>query len=99
MSIIKDPDASSNRALLLLSFISHDDGTCLEYVVLQLHAIQPLVGKDEVVLTRISASGNIPLQLGQSPDFYAPESVNGVFLAGGSFLFDLNTETEDQGKA
>ena len=96
MSIIKD---SSNRALLLLSFVSHDDGTLLEYAVIQLHAIQSPGRKDELVLARIALHGNIPLQLGQSPDFYSPESVNGVFLAGGSFLFDLNTEMKDQGKA
>ena len=106
--IIKDPadDAlpsnhsnPSNRALLLLSYVSCHEGTgsCLKYAVYQLQAaIQPLNGKYELVLARNVSCGIIPLQLGKSPDLSATEAVTGTFLAGGSFLFDLNREVEER---
>ena len=108
MSIVKDPadDAlpsnhsnPSNRALLLLSYVSCHEGTgsCLKYAVYQLQAaIQPLNGKYELVLARNVSCGIIPLQLGKSPDLSATEAVTGTFLAGGSFLFDLNREVEER---
>ncbi|KAL7542795.1 hypothetical protein ACHAXR_012401 [Thalassiosira sp. AJA248-18] len=105
MSIIRDPaeglpsrrTASSSRALLLLAYVSCHEGasSCVKYAVYQLQATQSPKGKYELVLARNSACGSIPLQLGRSPDFSATESVTGIFLAGGSFLFDLGTETED----
>ena len=70
----------------------------MNYVVYQLQAIQSSNRKYELVLARNSACGRIPLQLGRSPDISATESVTGVFLAGGSFLFDLDKEAEHQGK-
>ena len=108
MSIVKDPadealpsnhSNPSNRALQLLSYVSCHEGTgsCLKYAVYQLQAaIQPLNGKYELVLARNVSCGIIPLQLGKSPDLSATEAVTGTFLAGGSFLFDLNREVEER---
>ena len=108
MSIIRDPadglpssqSTLSNRALLLLAFVSCHEGTgsYMKYAVYQLQTIQSPNGKSELVLARNAACGRIPLQLGTSPDFSATESVTGIFIAGGSFLFDLDTETEGPGK-
>ena len=100
MSIIADPSTLSNRSLLLLAYISYGEGgiSSMNYVVYQLQAIQSPNRKYELVLARNSACGRIPLQLGRSPDISATESVTGVFLAGGSFLFDLDKEAEHQGK-
>ena len=98
MSIIKDPSGahdqytSSQRSLLLLSYVSSGEGgSGLGYAVYQLQVDQS-AGKYGLVLARSAASGIIPLQLGSSPDLYSPETVAGVFLAGGSFLFDLENE-------
>ena len=103
MSLIRDPidalpsgrSTLSNRALLLLANVSCDEGAscCVNYALYQLQAISP-----QLVLTRKTAHGSIPMQLGTSPDFSAAESVNGVFLAGGSFLFDLDEEVGEPGK-
>ena len=103
MSLIRDPiDALpsgrptlSNRAILLLAHVSCDEGAscCVNYALYQLQAISP-----QLVLTKKAAHGSIPMQLGTSPDFSAAESVNGVFLAGGSFLFDLDKEVGEPGK-
>ena len=103
MSMIRDPidalpsgrSTLSNRALLLLAYVSCDEGVscCVNYALYQLHAISP-----QRVLTRKTAHGSIPMQLGTSPDFSAAESVNGVFLAGGSFVFDLDEEVGEPGK-
>ena len=68
----------------------------MDYALYQLQAVQSN-GKYELVLARDSASGRIPLQLGRSHDLSATESVTGVFLAGGSFLFDLDKDAEDSG--
>lgn len=99
MSMIRDPinalpggrSSSSNRALLLLAYVSCDEGvSCsVNYALYQLQATSPQ-RKYELVSARKTAHGSIPLQLGTSPDFSAAESVNGIFLAGGSFLFDLD---------
>ena len=107
MSIIRDPissppgarSTSSNRALLLLAYVSSDEGAgcSMNYALYQLQTI-PHQKKTELVLARKAAHGSIPLQIGTSPDFSAAESVNGIFLAGGSFLFDLEKELGDQGE-
>jgi len=107
MSMIRDPinalpggrSSSSNRALLLLAYVSCDEGVscCVNYALYQLQATSPQ-RKYELVLARKTAHGSIPLQLGTSPDFSAAESVNGVFLAGGSFVFDLDEEVGEPGK-
>jgi hypothetical protein len=106
MSIIRDPISSPsaarsslpNRALLLLAYVSSDEGgCCMNYALYQLQTLSHR-RKPELVLARKAAHGSIPLQIGTSPDFSAAESVNGIFLAGGSFLFDLEKEVGDQGK-
>ena len=99
MSILNDPaDAPSNRALLQLAYVSSQEGisSCMKYALYQLQAMQSSDGKFELVLARNAASGRIPLQLGRSPDLSATEAVTGVFLAGGSFLFDLNTGVAEE---
>jgi len=105
MSIMKDPsvDATSNmshRALLLLSYVSsHEDacGSSIKYAVYQLQTKQSSNGKIELVLARNTAFGRIPLQLGSSPDLFRVETVTSIFLAGGSFAFDLDdTEVEEE---
>ena len=70
----------------------------MHYAVYQLQTIKSPNGKYELVLARNSAHGRIPLQLGRSPDFSATESVTGIFLAGGSFLFDMDIEAKGPGK-
>jgi len=99
MSILRDPidavpgnqSSSSNRALLLLANVSCGEGAgcCVNYSLYQLQVMTPR-RKNELVLASNAARGSIPLQIGSSPDFSAIESVNGIFLAGGSFSFDLN---------
>lgn len=100
MSIVVDPDGSSTRALLLIAQVAAHNGasSCVKYVLYQLQAVQSLSGKHEQVLVRDSASGTIPMQIGKSPDFSATDTITGIFLAGGSFLFDLERETETLGK-
>jgi len=99
MSIMKNPDVDatsnslSHRALLLLSYVSSHEGasgSSIKYVVYQLQTKQSSNGKIELVLARNKAYGRIPLQLGSSPDLFAVETVTSIFLAGGSFVFDLH---------
>lgn len=107
MSIIRDPidavpgnrSSTSNRALLLLANLSWGEGAgCrVDYSLYQLQIMSPR-RNNERVLASNAARGSIPLQIGSSPDFSAIESVTGIFLAGGSFIFDLNKGVRDPGK-
>ncbi len=106
MSLIKDPadilpssgNESSNRALLLLAHVSHDEpSSCsVKFTLFQLQIMLPN-GKQERILTKIISHGSIPMELG-SPDVQEAEVVNGIFLAGGSFLFNLDMSVNDSGK-
>ena len=108
MSMIKDPAGGSqtsqstysHRALLLIAYVSCHDGnkSCVKYAVYQLQTTQTPYRKSEQVLARLSAYGSIPLKIGKSHDFFASESVTGLFLAGGSFSFDLDTDAAVFGK-
>jgi len=106
MSIMKDPsvDATSNsphRALLLLSYVSSHEGACgssIKYTMYQLQTKQSSNGKIELVLARDTAYGRIPLQLDSSPDLFAVETVTSIFLAGGSFVFDLDDTGDNKGE-
>jgi hypothetical protein len=109
MSLIKDPadelpssgNESSNRALLLLAHVSEDEpASCsVEFALYQLQLMLPR-GKQERILTRIISHGKIPMELG-CPDVREPAvvyGINGIFLAGGSFLFNLDMNVNDSGK-
>ena len=108
MSMMRDPSestpttcqlTSSNRAILLLTYVSCQEGgnSYVKYAAYQLQTnMQPAKNTDKV-LVRLALHGIIPLKLGSSPDLYAVESVAGIFLAGGSFLFDFFAETELHG--
>lgn len=94
MSILRDP--GSDRALLLLSSISSDVESCgIDYALYQLQTRKQTHMTSERILAKLSAHGNIPLTVGTVPG----NSITGVFLAGGSFLFDLGAdqlESEDE---
>jgi len=106
MSLIRDPadkipnsrSESSNSALLLLAHVSHDEpaSCCINYALYQLQVLLPH-GKQERVLNKCISHGTIPMELG-SPGVPASEVVTGIFLAGGSFLFNLDTDVDDAGK-
>ena len=106
MSIIKDPadkllssrSKLSNRALLLLAQISNEElpACSIKYALYQLQ-VTFSNGKRELVLLRSVANGIIPLRIG-SPDIPEAEAVTGIFLAGGSFLFNLDTDGNSSGK-
>lgn len=106
MSLIIDPadkfasigSETPNRALLLLAYISHNElaSSRIEYALYQLQVILPSE-KQERVLTRIVAHGQLPMELGSLNASYA-EIVTGIFLAGGSFLFNLDMDNDDLGK-
>ena len=82
MSILKDPNGS-NRALLLLTKTSAVGKTSSNnYSMYQLQTKEQLCTTPEMILAKLSAFGNIPLTL-------STDSITGIFLAGGSFLFDL----------
>ena len=92
---MRDPSSStlSDRALLLLASIAHDEetGTYVKYIVYQLQTTPNKKG--ELVLANKSGFGKIPL--GDS----STDSVTGIFLSGGSFLFNfLDTGAVDLGK-
>lgn len=90
ISIIADP-YTKNRALLLVTFdvpvIGGDN--IIKYAVYQLQTHQRPQRKSETVLSRLFASGSTTL---------TSQSATGIFLAGGSFSFQLNTEQEYKGK-
>jgi hypothetical protein len=90
ISIIADP-YTKNRALLLVTFdvpvIGGDN--IIKYAVYQLQTHRSPQRKSEMVLSRLSASGRTTL---------ASQSATGIFLAGGSFSFELDTEQEYNGK-
>lgn len=105
MSLIKDPAdkipssraETSNRALLLLANVDHSEPASysIKYVLCQLQIVFP-IGNQERVLTRMVARGSIPMELGNA-DVAEDEVVN-IFVAGGSFLFNLDMAVEDSGK-
>ena len=101
MSIMKDP-AGSDRALLLLSSISSDEQSCgIDYALYQLQTKKQsrTITSDRIV-AKLSAHGIIPRTVGTAPDIFPTDSITGVFLAGGSFLFDLDAyklESEPDG--
>lgn len=106
MSLIKDPAdkipssraETSSRAILLLANVDHSEPASysIKYVLCQLQIVLPS-GNQERVLTRMVARGSIPMELGNA-DVAEDEVVNGIFVAGGSFLFNLDMAVEDSGK-
>lgn len=102
MTLVRDPASkatTSDRALLLLAFVAYDEdtGTCMRYAVYQLQTV--LSGTSELVLARRTGFRNIPLQLGTAPDVSSTDSVTGIFLAGGSFLFDIDADAGEPGES
>ena len=105
MSLIKDPAdkipssraETSSRAILLLANVDHSEPASysIKYVLCQLQIVLPS-GNQERVLTRMVARGSIPMELGNA-DVAEDEVVN-IFVAGGSFLFNLDMAVEDSGK-
>jgi len=107
MSIIQDPSETnrgsvkhgeSNRAILLCSHTTCKPGgnSLVLYSVFQLQTkLSPRI-KAEIVLGRLALKGNIPLVLNHSPHTITMDSINGIFLAGGSFSFHLDNETEPE---
>jgi len=94
MSIIKDP-AGSDRALLLLSSISSDEKSSgIDYALYHLQTTKQSP-TSERVLAKLSAHGDIPLTVGSAPVIFPTDSITGVFLAGGSFLYDLDADPLD----
>ena len=93
MSMLKDP-AGCDRAILLLSGISTDVESCgIDYALYQLQTKSQSSMASERIVSKLSAHGNIPLTLFETaPDIYSIDSITGVFLAGGSFLFDLDAD-------
>ena len=92
MSILKDP-AGSDRAILLLSGIStHVESCGIDYALYQLQTRKQSRMASERIVSKLSAHGNIPLTFETAPDIYSIDSITGVFLAGGSFLFDLHAD-------
>jgi hypothetical protein len=69
----------------------------MRYAVYQLQTV--LSGTSELVLARRAGFGNIPLQLGTAPDVSSTDSVTGIFLAGGSFLFDIDADAGEPGES
>lgn len=106
MSLIKDPAdripssraETSSRAILLLANVDHSEPASysIKYVLCQLQIVLPS-GNQERVLTRMVARGSIPMELGNA-DVAEDEVVNGIFVAGGSFLFNLDMAVDDSGK-
>jgi len=95
MSIIKDP-AGSGRALLLLSSISSDETCCgIDYALFHLQTKKISLMSSERVLAKLSAHGDIPLTVGSARDIIPTDLITGVFLAGGSFMFDLDADELD----
>ena len=87
ISILEDP-SDRHRALLLvtLEIPSSDGGNVIKYAIYQLQAGISQRRKSETILTKLYISGNTNL---------STHTTAGMFLAGGSFLFQLN-ENEKQ---
>jgi hypothetical protein len=91
MSLISDPSGCKHRALLMVTYdvpVS-GGGDVIRYAIYQLHAHKAQHRKSSVVLSKLFASGTTSL---------ASQSTSGIFLAGGSFAFQLNTRQHDTGK-
>ncbi len=111
ISIVRDPSETSrgseerresNRAILLCSHTTcKGGGNCLVlYSVFQLQTKQSSSGNKSVkVLGRLALKGSIPLVLKRSKYSISMDSVNGIFIAGGSFSFHLEYETEPECKS
>jgi len=85
LSIITDPAGNKQRALILVTFeipVSGGD-TAIKYVIYQLQSYKTPQKKSEMILSRLFSSGMTNLTI---------ETTLGVFLAGGSFSFQLNSE-------
>jgi hypothetical protein len=91
LSLLKDP-AGSDRALLLLSSTSDSEKSCgINYALYQLQTKTQSQNRSKIVLAKLSADSNIPIaQI--SPDLSTTDSITGIFLAGGSFSYDLYAE-------
>lgn len=87
ISILEDP-SDRYRALLLvtLEIPSSDGCNVIKYAIYQLQAGISQRRKSETILTKLYISGNTNL---------STHTTAGMFLAGGSFLFQLN-ENEKQ---
>ena len=90
LSIIDDPKGS-NRAMLLVAFNSPVAGgdDVIEYSIYQLQGLTIPQRKSDVVFTRLSMSGTTSL---------ACHDTLSVFLAGGSFSFQLGSEQVQDGE-
>lgn len=92
MSIIADPSGNAHRALLMIALDASVPGgsSVIQYAVYQLQTRKSLQKKlkSELVVSRLVSSGITNL---------AAENTTGIFLAGGSFLFDLDGQ-EHSGK-
>jgi len=92
MSILKE-STGSDRALLLLSGISSHAESCgIDYALYQLQTKKLSHMASERIVAKLSAHGNIPHTVGTAPDFCSIDSITGVFLAGGSLLFELDAD-------
>jgi hypothetical protein len=97
MSIIADPYNRIHRALLLVASSREGSISSVNYLVYKLQTNSSPT-KKERVLARLAANGSIPFQLGRSPDLVATDSVTGIFLAGGSFSFQLDDNDASTGE-
>jgi hypothetical protein len=90
MSIIADPSGNDHRALLMitLNVFVPGESSAIKYAVYQLQTRESQQRKSESVLSRLLCSGVTSLDA---------ENTLGLFLAGGSFLYDLN-EQEHSGE-
>lgn len=89
MSIISDP-AGNARALLLVTYdipVS-GKGNVVEYAIYQLQIQTHPLRKYDVILSRLFTSGTTNL---------VSHTTSGIFLAGGSFSFQLNKEQSENG--
>ena len=92
LSLLKDP-AGSDRALLLLSSTSDSEKSCgiINYALYQLQTKTQSQNRSKIVLAKLSTNSNIPITE-ISPDLSTTDSITGIFLAGGSFAYDLYAE-------
>ena len=93
ISILPDP-SSRHRALLLVTLeipgvSSSDSGNAIKYAIYQIQAEVSQQRKSETILAKLSLSGNTRL---------STHTTAGMFLAGGSFLFQLNEKQTPRGK-
>ena len=89
MSIISDP-SGNNRALLLVTYDVPVFGkeNVIEYAIYQLQAQTHPLRKSDVILSRLFTSGTTNL---------VSHTTSGIFLAGGSFSFQLSETRLDNG--